>query len=58
MAARILPVLVVIGALVTLVLVTGAVRGELPYVGPFESASPAWAIAMVAISLWAVYLLV
>ena len=41
----------------TLLLAVGAVRGELPYVGPFESASPAWAVAMITISLWAVYLL-
>jgi hypothetical protein len=56
-AARSLPILGVIGTVATLLLAVGAVRGELPYVGPFESASPAWALAMVTISLWAVYLL-
>jgi uncharacterized protein YjbI with pentapeptide repeats len=56
-AARSLPVLGVIGTLVTLVLAVGAVRGELPYVGAFETVSSAWAAAMVTISLWAVYLL-
>jgi hypothetical protein len=56
-AARSLPVLGIIGTLATLLLAAGAVRGELPYVGPFESASPAWALAMITISVWAVYLL-
>ena len=56
-AAKSLPVLGVIGTVVTIVLMAGAVRGELPYVGLFENASPAWAIAMVTISVWAVYLL-
>src|SRR5829696_6754218 len=46
-AARSLPILGVIGTLATLLLAVGAVRGELPYVGPFESASPAWAMAMI-----------
>ncbi len=56
-AARSLPVLGIIGTVATLLLAAGAVRGELPYIGPFESASPAWALAMVTISVWAVYLL-
>ena len=56
-AARSLPILGLTGTLVTLILMAGAVRGELPYVGPFESASPAWAAAMITISVWAVYLL-
>ncbi len=56
-AARSLPGIGVLGALVTLLLAAGAVRGELPYFGPIESASPAWAMALVTISLWAVYLL-
>ena len=56
-AARSLPVIGVLGALVTLLLAAGAVRGELPYFGPIESSSPAWAMALVTISLWAVYLL-
>ena len=56
-AARSLPILGIIGTLATLLLAAGAVRGELPIVGPFESASSAWAAAMVTISLWAVYLL-
>ena len=56
-AARSLPVIGVLGTLVTLLLAAGAVRGELPYFGPIESASPAWAMALVTISLWAVYLL-
>jgi uncharacterized protein YjbI with pentapeptide repeats len=47
----------ILGAAVTVALAIGAVRGELPYVGPIESASPAWAAALVTISLWAVYLL-
>jgi hypothetical protein len=56
-AARSLPAIGILGALVTLLLAAGAVRGELPYFGPVESASPAWAMALVTISLWAVYLL-
>jgi uncharacterized protein YjbI with pentapeptide repeats len=56
-AAGSLPVLGGIGTLATLVLAAGAVRRELPYVGAVESASPAWAVAMITISLWAVYFL-
>jgi uncharacterized protein YjbI with pentapeptide repeats len=56
-AARSLPVLGVIGMLATLVLAVGVVRGELPFVGAIESANPAWAVAIITISLWAVYLL-
>jgi len=47
----------VLGAFVTVLLAAGAVRGELPYIGPVESANPAWATALITISLWAVYLL-
>lgn len=47
----------IVGTLVTLLLAAGAIRGELPYIGPFENANPAWAMALVTISLWAVYLL-
>jgi uncharacterized protein YjbI with pentapeptide repeats len=50
-------VLGILGSLVTIVLAAGAVRGELPYIGPFENATPALAMALVTISLWAVYLL-
>jgi uncharacterized protein YjbI with pentapeptide repeats len=56
-AVRSLPILGVIGGLVTLALAIGAARGALPYVGAIENASPAWAAALVTISLWAVYLL-
>jgi uncharacterized protein YjbI with pentapeptide repeats len=56
-AAKSLPLLGLLGTAVTLALGLGAVRGELPYLGPIESASPAWAAALVTISLWAVYLL-
>ena len=57
LAAASLPVLGAVGILVTLTLALGAVRGELPYIGAIESASPAWAAALVTISIWAVYLL-
>jgi hypothetical protein len=56
-AVRSLPLLGLLGALITALLAVGAVRGELPYIGPVESANPAWAIALLTISLWAVYLL-
>lgn len=56
-AARSLPVLGIVATIVTLALAVGAVRGELPYVGAIDSASPAWAAALVTISIWAVYLL-
>ena len=45
------------GAVLTVLFGIGVVRGELPYIGPVESAAPAWALALVTISLWAVYLL-
>ena len=54
---RSLPLLGILGSLITVLLAAGAVRGELPFVGPFESANPALAMALVTISLWAVYLL-
>ena len=56
-AARSLPILGLVGTVSTVILMAGAVRGELPYVGPLETVSPAWAAAMVTISIWAVYLL-
>jgi uncharacterized protein YjbI with pentapeptide repeats len=56
-AARSLPILGVVGTLATAILAAGAVSGELPYVGPVESANPAWATALLTISLWAAYLL-
>lgn len=56
-AVRSLPILGVLGALVTLLLAVGAVRGELPFIGPVETTSAAWAVALLTISLWAVYLL-
>ena len=56
-AARSLPVLGILGTLLTLLLAAGTVRGDLPYIGPVESANPAWAVALVTISLWAVFLL-
>ena len=56
-AARSLPLLGILGSLLTLLLAAGAVRGDLPYIGPVETASPAWAMALVTIALWAVYLL-
>jgi uncharacterized protein YjbI with pentapeptide repeats len=43
--------------MLTLILAVGAVRGELPLVGSIDSASPAWAAALLTISIWAVYLL-
>jgi hypothetical protein len=45
------------GEVLTLLAAVGVVRGQLPVVGPIESASPAWAPALVTISLWAVSLL-
>ena len=56
-AARSLPVLGFLGALVTAFLAIGAVRGEMPFVGAVDGANPAWAAALVTISLWAVFLL-
>lgn len=56
-AARSLPAFGIVGALLTLLFGIGVVRGELPFIGPVESAAPAWALALVTISLWAVYLL-
>jgi uncharacterized protein YjbI with pentapeptide repeats len=56
-AASSLPLLGVLGILATAILAAGAVNGELPYIGPVESANPAWATALLTISLWAVYLL-
>jgi hypothetical protein len=56
-AARSLPLLGVLGMLATAILAAGAISGELPFIGPVESANPAWATALLTISLWAVYLL-
>lgn len=56
-AARSVPLLGILGSLVTLVLGFAAFRGELPYIGTVENGNLAWAAALVTISLWAVYLL-
>ena len=56
-AARSLPVFGIVAGLLTLALAVGAVQGGLPLVGSIDSASPAWAAALVTISIWAVYLL-
>ncbi|MFN8593750.1 MAG: pentapeptide repeat-containing protein [Thermomicrobiales bacterium] len=56
-AARSLPVLGLLGILVTIALGVGAARGELPYVGVISDANLAWAAMLVTISIWAVYLL-
>jgi uncharacterized protein YjbI with pentapeptide repeats len=56
-AARSLPLLGVVGAVVTLALGVGAARGELPGFGPVSDANLAWASLLVTISIWAVYLL-
>jgi hypothetical protein len=55
--ARSLPLLGLLGTLITAILAAGAISGELPYIGAVESANPAWATLLVTISLWAVYLL-
>jgi uncharacterized protein YjbI with pentapeptide repeats len=56
-AAKSLPIIGVLGALMTAALAFGAFTGELPYIGPIDSANPAWAGVLVTISIWAVYLL-
>jgi uncharacterized protein YjbI with pentapeptide repeats len=56
-AAASLPVLGALGALITMALGIGSIRGELPFVGAVGDASPSWAAGLVTISLWAVYLL-
>jgi hypothetical protein len=56
-AAKSLPALGVLALLITLALGIGAMRGELPYIGPIEDANLAWAGVLVSISIWAVYLL-
>jgi uncharacterized protein YjbI with pentapeptide repeats len=55
--AKSLPLIGLLGTAITVALAIGAVRGELPYLGAIDSANPAWAAALVSISLWAVYLL-
>lgn len=56
-AARSLPILGLMGLVVTLILAIGAVRGELPFIGVVDNANLAWASVLVSISIWAVYLL-
>lgn len=56
-AARSLPIIGLLGLLLTLVFAIGAVRGELPFLGVVEDANLAWASVLVSISIWAVYLL-
>lgn len=56
-AARSLPLLGLLGMLITLALGIGAARGELPGLGPVTDANLAWAALLVTISIWAVYLL-
>jgi uncharacterized protein YjbI with pentapeptide repeats len=56
-AAKSLPILGLLGLVVTLILAIGAVQGELPYIGVMEDANLAWASVLVSISIWAVYLL-
>lgn len=56
-AAKSLPVLGLLGTLATLILAAGAFRGELPYLGTVASSTPVLAVALLTISIWAVYLL-
>lgn len=56
-AARSLPVLGLLGLLITVLLAAGALRGELPFVGAVDSANPAWAAVLITISIWAIYFL-
>ncbi len=58
-AAKSLPILGLLGTAATVLLAMGSVNGELPYVGPLATSTPVpvLAVAMLTISIWAVYLL-
>jgi uncharacterized protein YjbI with pentapeptide repeats len=57
-AAKSLPILGLLGTAATVTLAIGMFNGEpLPYIGPIENSTPVLAVAMLTISIWAVYLL-
>lgn len=58
-AAKSLPILGLLGTAATVLLAIGSVNGELPYVGPLATSTPVpvLAVALLTISIWAVYLL-
>lgn len=56
-AAKSLPLICLLATVITIALSVDGVWGELPVIGTIESPPPGFAVTLVTISLWAVYLL-